>query len=61
MSERPVLRAGAVGNAVGELQQLLGAAGLTDLSGEPAEYGFATEHAVREFQTKRALRVDGIN
>ena len=54
-----MLRVGAAGSAVGELQQCLAAAGLVD-SGEPYRYSVATEHAVREFQTKRGLRVDGI-
>ena len=54
-----MLRVGAAGSAVGELQQCLAAAGLTD-SGEPYRYSAATEHAVREFQTKRGLRVDGV-
>ena len=54
-----MLRVGAAGSAVGELQQCLAAAGLAD-SGEPYRYSAATEQAVREFQTKRGLRVDGI-
>jgi len=59
LNERPVLRVGAAGSAVGELQQCLASAGIVD-SGEPYRYSAATEHAVREFQTKRGLRVDGV-
>ncbi|MDQ1465693.1 MAG: N-acetylmuramoyl-L-alanine amidase [Actinomycetota bacterium] len=59
MNERPVLRAGSTGSAVGELQQCLADAGIAGAY-EPDRYGAATEHAVREFQTKRGLRVDGV-
>jgi N-acetylmuramoyl-L-alanine amidase len=60
LSERPVLRVGSAGSEVGELQQCLAAAGLTDAAGEPDHFGADTEHAVREFQAKRGLRVDGV-
>jgi len=43
-----VLRVGAAGSAVGELQQCLATAGIVD-SGEPYRYSAETEHAVREF------------
>jgi N-acetylmuramoyl-L-alanine amidase len=59
LSERPVLRVGAAGSAVGELQQSLSAAGIPD-AGEPYRFTAETERAVREFQTKRGLRVDGV-
>jgi N-acetylmuramoyl-L-alanine amidase len=55
-----VLRAGASGSAVAELRQCLADAGLAGLSDEPDRYGSETELAVRDFQTKRGLRVDGV-
>jgi N-acetylmuramoyl-L-alanine amidase len=61
LSERPVLRVGASGAAVGELQQCLAAAGLAVPAGEHERFGSDTEHAVREFQAKRGLRVDGVS
>lgn len=65
MTERPVLRAGATGSAVAELRKSLAAAGLASFhrfSDEPESdrFGAETEHAVREFQAKRGLRVDGV-
>ncbi len=60
MIERPVLRAGATGSAVGELQRRLDAAGAHATREESAAFGPLTEAAVREFQTKRGLRVDGV-
>jgi peptidoglycan hydrolase-like protein with peptidoglycan-binding domain len=57
--ERPVLRVGATGSAVDELQQCLRAAGLVE-SGDSGRFDAETEHAVREFQGKRGLRVDGV-
>jgi N-acetylmuramoyl-L-alanine amidase len=59
LSERPVLRAGATGRAVGELHRLLATVGIVDPGG-PDEFWAETEHAVREFQIKRGLRVDGV-
>ena len=54
-----MLRADAFGSVVGELQQCLVAAGMAE-AGEHGRYGPETETAVREFQTKRGLRVDGV-
>src|SRR4051794_520572 len=55
-----LLRPGATGDAVRDVQHRLHHAGL-DLAGDPAGvYGPATEHAVRAFQERRGLRVDGI-
>ncbi|HEX4489857.1 MAG TPA: peptidoglycan-binding protein [Acidimicrobiia bacterium] len=59
MTGRPVLRAGATGEAVGELQRRLAVAGIPD-DGAEGEFGPDTERALREFQTKRGLRVDGV-
>jgi N-acetylmuramoyl-L-alanine amidase len=59
LSERPVLRVGASGAAVGELQQCLAAAGFATPDDEHEQFGSQTGSAVREFQTKRGLRVDG--
>ena len=59
MSPKTLLRAGDRGDAVRDLRARVGAA-----LGRPlavgAEYDTATESAVREFQTRRGLRVDGI-
>jgi N-acetylmuramoyl-L-alanine amidase len=60
LSDRPVLRAGATGSAVDELRQCLADAGLAAPSDEPDRFGADTERAVREFQAKRGLRVDGV-
>ena len=54
-----MLRAGATGGEVEELHRLLAGAGLADL-GTGRRYTDDTERAVREFQTKRGLRVDGV-
>lgn len=59
MTDRPVLRVGATGGTVVELHQLLAVAGLPEC-GAYERYGADTERAVREFQTKRGLRVDGV-
>jgi N-acetylmuramoyl-L-alanine amidase len=45
---------------VAELRASLANAGLGDLSEGADQYGAETEHAVREFQVKRGLRVDGV-
>jgi len=55
-----VLRAGASGSVVAELRQCLASAGLAGIADEADRYGVDTEHAVREFQVKRGLRVDGV-
>jgi N-acetylmuramoyl-L-alanine amidase len=55
-----VLRRGARGEAVRDLQQRLTRAGQGPDGDEPGEFGDATEAAVRAFQTERRLRVDGI-
>lgn len=55
-----VLRAGDHGDAVRDLQHRLVGAGLTVAPDEFASYGEDTERAVREFQTHRSIRVDGI-
>jgi N-acetylmuramoyl-L-alanine amidase len=57
--DRPVLRVGASGESVGALQQCLAVAGITDF-GSAGEFGPDTERALREFQVKRGLRVDGV-
>ena len=58
MNDAPLLRAGAQGEAVRELQKLLRAAGIDP--GESGAFDAATEVAVRAFQKRRRLRVDGI-
>lgn len=58
MNDAPLLRAGAQGEAVRELQKLLRAAGIDP--GEDGTYDATTEEAVRAFQERRRLRVDGI-
>ena len=55
-----VLRCGARGEAVRDLQQRLTRAGHTSGGDDPGEFGDGTERAVRAFQTRRGLRVDGI-
>jgi N-acetylmuramoyl-L-alanine amidase len=60
LSERPVLRVGASGAAVGELQQCLAAAGFATPADEHEHFGADTGTAVREFQAKRGLRVDSV-
>jgi N-acetylmuramoyl-L-alanine amidase len=60
LSERSVLRVGAAGREVGELQQYLAAAWFSMSTHEQDDFGPETEHAVREFQSKRGLRVDGV-
>jgi N-acetylmuramoyl-L-alanine amidase len=53
------LRPGSAGEAVRDLQRRLGRAG-HDVDDAPATYGPSTEAAVRAFQTRRGLRVDGV-
>jgi N-acetylmuramoyl-L-alanine amidase len=55
-----VLRAGATGSAVTELRAALANAGFTVLADEPDGFGSETEQAVRDFQIKRGLRIDGV-
>ena len=59
MTDRPVLRVGATGDAVDDLQRHLAVAGMPDC-GTAGCFGPETERALREFQTKRGLRVDGV-
>src|SRR5204862_264478 len=56
----PLLRQGATGEAVRDLQSRLGAAGHDSSADRQGVYGPATEAAVRSFQERRGLRVDGI-
>ena len=58
MSDAPLLRPGARGDAVVELQSRLRSVG-SDLVAD-GEYGPETTAAVRSFQERRRLRVDGI-
>jgi N-acetylmuramoyl-L-alanine amidase len=59
LSSKTLLRTGDHGDAVRDLRARVGAAlGRTLAVG--AEFDAATEAAVREFQTRRGLRVDGI-
>jgi N-acetylmuramoyl-L-alanine amidase len=60
VSIAPVLRAGAVGEAVRDLQHRLISAGQVIAPAEFATFGEATVAAVRAFQTARQIRVDGI-
>jgi N-acetylmuramoyl-L-alanine amidase len=55
-----LLRQGATGEAVRDLQSRLGAAGHESSSDRPGVFGSGTEAAVRSFQERRGLRVDGI-
>src|SRR5205807_2860203 len=55
-----VLRTGGQGEAVRDLQARLAAAGHDCTPDEPGVFGSATEEAVRAFQGKRGLRVDGL-
>ena len=60
MSSAPPLRTGDSGDAVRDLQQRLIAAGVPVPPHEIGAFGAATETAVRAFQTRRTIRVDGI-
>ena len=55
-----VLRRGDHGDAVRDLQQRLAGAGLTIAREEFARFGAPTEAAVRAFQTRRSIHVDGV-
>ena len=54
------MRTGGQGEAVRDLQARLAAAGHDCTPDEPGVFGSATEEAVRAFQGKRGLRVDGL-
>jgi N-acetylmuramoyl-L-alanine amidase len=56
----PLLRTGARGEAVRDLQWRLGALGYGVGHDEPGVFGAATTAAVRAFQHDRGLQVDGI-
>lgn len=56
---RPVLRRGATGEAVRELQQRLNVLGF-DCGAADGDFGARTEASVRGFQQQRGLVVDGI-
>jgi N-acetylmuramoyl-L-alanine amidase len=61
MTERPVLRRGAGGDAVVALHELLDAvAASAPRADAPDRFGAATEEAVRSFQRARGIQVDGI-
>jgi N-acetylmuramoyl-L-alanine amidase len=55
-----VLRRGTRGEAVRDLQRRLGRSGLASAPDDTGEFGEGTERAVRAFQSRRSLRVDGI-
>jgi putative chitinase len=57
LPESPVLKKGASGNAVHDLQTLLLQAGFRTLV--DGDFGKHTEDAVKEFQRHRGLRIDG--
>src|SRR3954469_321163 len=54
------LRPGSTGDAVRDVQRRLQGVGLDVAGDAPGSYGAATEQAVRAFQERRGLRVDGI-
>jgi N-acetylmuramoyl-L-alanine amidase len=54
----PLLRIGDRGDAVRDVQQRLGGAGFR--VAVDGEYGAQTEQRIREFQTHRGVRIDGI-
>src|SRR3954454_4661290 len=56
----PLLRPGVASEAVRDLQGRLADAGHDSGPDRPGHFGPATEAAVRAFQEKRGLRVDGI-
>lgn len=60
MNARSVVRPGDDGDAVRDLQHRLSGAGHAVPSGESGSFGPETEQAVRSFQTRRAVRVDGV-
>ena len=54
------LRAGERGEAVRDIQQRLLRAGFDSSPDPPGEFGDGTEAALRDFQTSRSVRVDGV-
>lgn len=60
MSAPGLIRRGATGEPVRDLQERLTALGHPVTSDEPGDFGPATEAAVRSFQEARGLHVDGI-
>jgi len=60
LSDPTVLRSGADGDAVRDLQRRLAALGFAVPPEETGRFGPATEAEVRAFQEQRALRVDGV-
>ena len=60
MTAQPVLRRGATGDPVRDLQARLGSAGHPVPAEEAARFGAATEASVLAFQESRGLRADGI-
>ena len=60
MTESLLLRPGARGEAVRDLQWRLGALGYGHAPDEPGIFGAATTAAVRAFQHDRGLQVDGV-
>lgn len=59
VNSRPLLRAGSRGQAVTDLQNKLKVAGLYTMKVDGI-FGSGTERAVRQFQQKNGLQVDGI-
>lgn len=60
MSATSVLRTGDSGDAVRDLQQRLTVAGFAIPVAEMSSFGPGTERAVRDFQTHRKVRIDGV-
>lgn len=61
-SGNPVLKMGATGKAVAEMQYYLRNSGISDVKGIQADgdFGNATEHSLRHFQIWAKLTVDGV-
>ena len=60
VQDRPLLRRGSTGKAVGQAQCGLVVAKVLPSSGIDGDFGATTERAVRTFQQQRGLQVDGI-
>lgn len=60
MPDDVLVRAGSTGDAVRDVQRRLTALGHPTGDDEPGSFGAGTERAVRDFQQRRGLRVDGI-
>ena len=60
MTTTEALQRGEVGEGVRDLQRRLGGLGYDCSADEPGEFGPATEAAVRAFQERRGLLVDGV-